>query len=199
MAVAKKRKPRNTRNKVEPRIIPWIPMFISFGLGLFIMFLFHLNDNVTPTSTPKKEKMVAKVEKKPNTVEPTFEFYSLLPEMEVVVNDRPTPKVKPAQRPEKVTPDAKPKPVKKVDDTASYLLQVGSFKKLNDADGFKARLAFLGIESKVQTVTINTDNNKVTWHRVQVGPMIGRKKADTVKKQLKQNKIDSLLVRMKRS
>lgn len=199
MAVAKKRKPRNTRNKVEPKTsIPWVPMLISFIVGLFIMFLFHLNDNVTPPA-PKKDKPVVKVEKKPDTVEPTFEFYSLLPEMEVVVNDRPTPKVKPAQRPKKVTPDVKPKPVKKVDDTASYLLQVGSFKKLNDADGFKARLAFLGIESKVQTVTINTDNNKVTWHRVQVGPMIGRKKADTVKKQLKQNKIDSLLVRMKRS
>lgn len=196
MAVAKKRKPRNTRNKVEPKAsIPWVPMLISFIVGLFIMFLFHLNDNVTPPA-PKKDKPVVKVEKKPNTVEPTFEFYSLLPEMEVVVNDRPTPKVKPAQKPEKEKPNVTSNPVKKVEDTASYLLQVGSFKKLNDADGFKARLAFLGIESKVQTVTID---NKMTWHRVQVGPITGREKADLVKKQLKQNKIDSLLVRMKRS
>jgi len=55
-------------------------------------------------------------------------------------------------------------------------------------------LAFLGIESKIQKVTID---NKDTWHRIQIGPLRGREKADEVKKQLQKNKIDSLLVRVK--
>ena len=58
----------------------------------------------------------------------------------------------------------------------------------------KAKLAFLGVESRVQTVTID---NKDTWHRVQIGPVLGRDKADALQKQLKQNSIDSLLMRAK--
>jgi cell division protein FtsN len=52
----------------------------------------------------------------------------------------------------------------------------------------------LGIESKVQTVTIDS---KETWHRVQVGPIAGRDKADALQKQLRENDIDSLLMRAK--
>lgn len=178
---------RNTRNKEQKKTVPWGPMFISFAVGLFAMFLIHLNDNVEPQLQEKNKKPI-KIEKKSKAVEPTFEFYSLLPEMEVVVNDRPK---KTSSKPVK---NVKAEAVVKIDDNARYLLQVGSFRKLADADGFKARLAFLGIESKVQTVTID---NKDTWHRVQVGPIVGREKADSVKLQLKQNKIDSLLVRIK--
>jgi cell division protein FtsN len=72
------------------------------------------------------------------------------------------------------------------------MIQVGSFKKLADADGFRAKLALLGIESKVQTVTID---NKDTWHRVQIGPIAGRNKADALQRQLQENQIDSLLLR----
>jgi len=188
MAAVKK---RNTRNKIEQRSLPWLPMFISFAVGGFVMFLIHLNENVKPIQTPDK-KEVAAVAKKPKGVQPTFEFYSLLPEVEVVVND--LPKRQTSKPSNTVKPSVKPKPIKEVGDASPYLLQVGSFRKFEDAEGFKARLAFLGIESKVQTVTID---NKVTWHRVQVGPIKGRENADTVKKQLKQNKIDSLLVRIK--
>ncbi len=163
-------------------------MLISFLVGLFVMFLVHLNDNVTPEQGSNKTAKTP-VEKKSKGVEPTFEFYSLLPEMEVVV-ERP-------KRAVVISPIQQKTPTDNVDNSKSeirYLLQVGSFRKSADADAYKAKLAFLGIESKVQTVTID---NKDTWHRVQVGPIIGRKKADAVKSQLLKNKIDSLLVRAK--
>ena len=89
------------------------------------------------------------------------------------------------------SPPQKTASVKSVD-KVSYLIQVGSFKNAKDADGFKARLALLGIESKVQTVTID---NTATWHRVQVGPIVGRDKVDQLQRQLKKNSIDSLLMR----
>jgi cell division protein FtsN len=110
--------------------------------------------------------------------------------MEVVVDKPKSPK-----RDIVTSPASKDdKPSSKQLDKSRYLLQVGSFKSAADADAHRAKLAFLGIESKVQTVTID---NKDTWHRVQVGPIVGRVEADKVKKQLQSNNIDSLLVRTK--
>lgn len=162
-------------------------MFISFAVGAFVMFLFHLNDAVPVDEKPTKAaKTVAN--KKSKVIEPTFDFYTLLPEMEVVVDSQ-------KQVPQKqivTSPPQKTASVAKKVNQESYMIQVGSFKKAEDADGFRARLALLGIESKVQTVTID---NKDTWHRVQVGPISGRDSADKLQKQLKQNSIDSLLMR----
>ncbi len=179
---------RNTRNPAPKKAMPWGPMFLSFAVGAFIMFLLHIKDNPTDT-TPEKKAIEKKVSKKNNGVEPTFEFYTLLPEMEVVVE----PPKKP--QPEVVTLPTTPiVNTEQTVDKVSYLLQVGSFRKAADADAYKAKLAFLGVESRVQTVTID---NKDTWHRVQIGPVIGRDKADALQKQLKQNSIDSLLMRAK--
>ncbi len=183
---------KNARN-TEKKSLPLGPMIISFLVGAFIMFLLHLNNNVTPDTNSDNQgdnKHVAKSK----TIEPTFDFYTLLPEMETVVDTPKPPKKAIVTSPsEKV---AKQTRVETKKDSVSYLLQVGSFKNSKDADGFKARLAFLGIESKVQSVTID---NKDTWHRVQVGPIQGRAQADTLQNQLKQNNIDSLLMRAKHS
>lgn len=174
--MAAKRKNQNQRS------LPWGPMLISFAVGLFIMFLVNLEDNVPVEKNTKKAAT-----QNENTIEPTFDFYTLLPEMEVVV-DTPKQVDKKAivtSPPQTGTTD---KPKNKV----SYILQVGSFKNAEDADSFRARLALLGIESKVQKVTID---NKDTWHRVQLGPVSGRDVADKLQRQLKQNNIDSLLMR----
>jgi len=114
-----------------------------------------------------------------------------LPEMEVIVDNDSN-----KQNNKTIVTSPPQEAVEKANtaEKVSFLLQVGSFKKVSDADGFRAKLAFLGIESKVQTVTID---NKDTWHRVQVGPILGREKADAVQKQLRQNDIDSLLMRAK--
>jgi cell division protein FtsN len=188
---------RNSRNSAPKKSMPWGPMFLSFAVGAFIMFLLHIKDNPT-TVAPQNKAIEKKVAKVKNGVEPTFEFYTLLPEMEVVVE---TPK---KSEPPVVTLPTTPKTMATATtanttndqsiDKVSYLLQVGSFRKAVDADAYKAKLAFLGVESRVQTVTID---DKDTWHRVQVGPIIGRDKADALQKQLKQNSIDSLLMRAK--
>lgn len=184
---------RNSRNSAPKKTMPWGPMFLSFAVGAFIMFLLHIKDN--PTTMPEKKAIEKKVSKNKNGVEPTFEFYTLLPEMEVVVE---TPKkTQPPVVTLPTTPTTATISATNTDqsvDKVSYLLQVGSFRKAADADAYKAKLAFLGVESRVQTVTID---NKDTWHRVQIGPVIGRDKADALQKQLKQNSIDSLLMRAK--
>ncbi len=194
---------RNTRKQSSKQggSMPWGPMLISFAVGAFVMFLLHLKENVPADKQQAKTTQQQQKQKKAS-VEPTFDFYTLLPETEVVVEKPKTI----ANQPQKPIVSSPPEEVSAAPeqtqqaateapaDAVSYMIQVGSFKKLEDADGFRARLAFLGIESKVQTVTIdNTD----TWHRVQVGPVVGRSKADALQKQLRDNDIDSLLLRAK--
>ncbi len=185
---------RNTRNKRHQpdKSIPWRTMLVSFAVGAFVMFLFHLN-RIEPTTETSKNTSTATVKKqqKQKAIEPTFDFYTLLPEMEVVVDEPQQSQSKkivsaPAQHDEQ-------KSASQVDKTR-YILQVGSFRKAQDADSFRARLALLGIESKVQTVTID---NKDTWHRVQVGPITGQSNVEQMQRKLKQNSIDALLMRAK--
>lgn len=199
---------RNTRKPTPKQggSMPWGPMLISFAVGAFVMFLLHLKDNVP---ADQQQAKTTQQQQKRAGVEPTFDFYTLLPETEVVV-EKPKPIANQPQKPIVSSPPEDmaepPQPLNETPqqtqqaaveqpvDAVTYMIQVGSFKKLEDADGFRARLAFLGIESKVQTVTIdNTD----TWHRVQVGPVAGREKADALQKQLRDNNIDSLLLRAK--
>lgn len=192
---------RNTRKQSSKQggSMPWGPMLISFAVGAFVMFLLHLKENVP---ADQQQAKTTQQQPKKSSVEPTFDFYTLLPETEVVV-EKPKTIANQPQKPIVSSPpeeiSAAPEQTQQAaaeppTDAVSYMIQVGSFKKLEDADGFRARLAFLGIESKVQTVTIdNTD----TWHRVQVGPVVGRSKADALQKQLRDNDIDSLLLRAK--
>lgn len=179
----------NKRKYQQPKTLLWAPACIGFVAGMLVMFL-HLKYNIVAPDQHKAA--VSNAENKSTTPAPVFDFYTMLPETEVVVE---VPKKihqaivtsPPLQQPKQATTG---KPIAKT----SYLLQAGSFKNLPDADGFKARLALLGIESKIQTVTID---NKDTWHRVQVGPIIGRDQASTLQQQLRQTGIDTLLMRAK--
>jgi len=183
---------RNTRNQLpEKKSLPLGPMLLSFAVGAFAMFLIHIKANVPAEQGSIKEDIKKQVEEKSKVVEPTFDFYTLLPEMEVVVEEQKKPQ-KPIVTSSTTSEKPKPQNKPKID----YLLQVGSFKKMADADAFRAKLAFLGVESKIQKVSIDS---KETWHRVMVGPVVGLDEANALQKQLKDNKIDSLIMRAKQS
>ena len=189
---------KNTRNNNQSKSIPWGPMLLSFAVGAFVMFLIHLKDNVPADNGEKTAKKIEKSHKK--GVEPKFDFYTLLPETEVVVDKKKSDKepivtssTEHDSSEDHQSSHASTNNNNSADQT-SYLIQVASFRNVSDADAYRAKLAFLGIESKVQTVTID---NKETWHRVQIGPIIGRTKADAIQKKLKDNNIDSLLMRSK--
>jgi cell division protein FtsN len=164
-------------------------MLLSFTVGAFAMFLIHIKANVPAEQGSVKEDIKKQVEEKSKGVEPTFDFYTLLPEMEVVVEEQRKP-----QKPIVTSSTTSEKPKAQNKPKIDYLLQVGSFKQMADADAFRAKLAFLGVESKIQKVSIDS---KETWHRVMVGPVVGLDKANALQKQLKDNKIDSLIMRAK--
>jgi cell division protein FtsN len=156
-----------------------------------------------PQPPPRSEKETAAAA----VPKPRFDFYNVLPEMEVVVTDEeverrskhgtPAPGAPVVQavppQPAALSPaPAAPAPVSGADET--LLLQVGAFKRSADADKLKAQLALLGIEAQVQNVTID---NKDAFYRVRVGPYRNVAKLKEVKDRLKQGGIEGVVVRLK--
>ena len=137
---------------------------------------------------------------------PKFEFYTLLPEQEVVVSDEdlPAPGSEPGPAPvESGTEDTQVSTaVATVEDDAPgdteaaltsghYILQVASLRSMKDADGLKAQLTLLGFRPVVQTVAINSDEK---WHRVRIGPYADRDSLEAARIRLRADGHDNPLV-----
>ncbi len=112
---------------------------------------------------------------------PRYDFFTVLPEMEVVVPEQELSR--------KAEPEHGNTSSRSQD---SYILQVGSFRHAADAEQMKAQLALLGSVASVQTVTVNSE----TWHRVRIGPFIGARKADEMRRMLSDNRIDTLVMKV---
>ncbi len=75
-----------------------------------------------------------------------------------------------------------------------YLLQVGSFRNLDDANKFRSSLLLQGFSARIESVTVRADEE---WHRVQLGPFGAEDEVRTVRTALNDQGIDSMLVRKK--
>jgi cell division protein FtsN len=135
-------------------------------------------------TTEKGGDKTTQDEAKPAT---RFDFYTLLPEREVIVpNEREA--IKPADK--QKTP-AGQTPATEADE--SLFLQVGSFRSAQEADRRRAQIILLGLEAKVESVQANGD----TWYRVQSGPFNSRDKLSKARNQLSAQGIESLLLKQK--
>ncbi|WP_395377274.1 SPOR domain-containing protein [Marinicella sp. W31] len=103
-----------------------------------------------------------------------YDFYTVLPEMEIVI-----PK------------DEINQTIERDNREFTYILQVGSFKNLADAEKLKAKIAFSGQIAHIQSI----DVNQTTWHRVRVGPFDSSRKADSVKRQLEKSNLSALMMK----
>lgn len=161
----------------------------AFAMGLVWLKLGpDLAAGRVPGLTP--ESATATEAKRKSVPKPEFEFYTILPEMEVVIPDEeilpPRPSKPIAEQPQQTQTQAASK--------AAYVLQMGSFRKFVDADRMKARLALIGIEAEIQQVSIN---NKDTYHRVRSGPYTSQSQLNRVRKLAKDNNISTLVVKLK--
>jgi cell division protein FtsN len=104
--------------------------------------------------------------------EPRYDFYTILPQAEVVVPDY---EIKTRVREELV---GKTK-------TAKYMMQAGSFRETAEAERHKAKLALLGIESRIEAAKVGN----VIWYRVKVGPYDNSSSVATIKDLLVKNGI----------
>ena len=192
-----KHRTSSPRRRRKRKSLPgWLWLLAGLAIGLFVAFLFYLQQRpdesmqaevtVPPKSiqplprgqdTRDVRKPTAKI---PPPPKPRFDFYTILPEMEVPVPD------------DEITGKAQ-EGVPQVEAPGTYLLQAGSFRTREQADQLKARLALLGLQSEIQTVTIN---NQETWHRVRVGPFTDLDALNSARARLKENQLEAILLRV---
>ncbi len=67
-----------------------------------------------------------------------------------------------------------------------YKMQCGSFKKQSQAESLKAKMAFAGIESQIQTA----HGKSSTWYKVVLGPYTRKRAAEQDKHKLRKNNIN---------
>ena len=227
--MARDYKNRAQRRKKPAAVSPWIGVIGGLLIGLFVAFLVFIKMQAEPeqadytaeTLLPLAETVqqdVRDVHKDskdaiPPPPKPIFNFYTLLPEMEVVIPEeeiseglkQPTPPVRMAAPVEEAKPAVAAKPPKPVvpavatttkqakPPAGSYYLQVGSFKNGTQAERFRAELALQGMQTNIQTVTIN---NKDTYHRVRVGPFYSFDALDKTRQKLKKKGIESTPIKI---
>ncbi len=190
---------RNAAYKPKTKIPGWLTFSAGLAIGLFAAFLFYLKQQsahgpVTsaPTTAAPSAPAPQTDAKDTGTPPPRFDFYTILPEQEVIIPDQEKP---PKSKPETNKP---PPPVSVATLTTgkkgNYMVQVGAFKKAEEADRLRAALALLGIESAVQVVRIGDSDS---FHRVRVGPFDDLDRANRTRSKLKQNKYDSILLQVK--
>lgn len=100
---------------------------------------------------------------------PTFEFYTLLPESEVVAPQIEEMPSEPSNdvAADLVESDSAVQASQKPNRGNSYMLQAASFRQAADAQRLADRLKDFGLIAKITKVLAHGDQ---TWHRVQVGP-----------------------------
>ena len=161
----------------------WAYLLAGVAMGLFIAFLVYLKN--------LPEQDTATVKAKPGQQDtPKFDFYTILPELEVVIPDTETDKIadKPKQNEDRKNTSA---PAKLADDE-NFVLQVGSFKDVQQADKLKASLALIGLEAHIQKIKVDSS----TWHRVRLGPFTDRKLLNSVKQRLKENRLHAITLKV---
>jgi len=152
-------------------------------------------------------------------VKPKYDFYTLLPESEVIVPPEAVPEKTPPVPAQPVPPPTKPvtaeeaakidtaraqaalsgqtpppaPPVLKPAATTQYFLQAGSFRKQADADKVRAQIILLGQAVKVESGTVKEE----TWYRVLVGPFSNREQLTVAQKQLGGAGFNNLLLQQR--
>jgi cell division protein FtsN len=227
LAAKKKPAPKRgaSRNQAPAKqpIPGWMWLAIGLTIGAFVVFLMKLepgNEEVKRTK-PEQQKAAKAAEANKTApspqqpVKPKYDFYTLLPESEVIVPPEAVPEKTPpvpAQPP--VTPAEAAKidtaraqaalmgqtpppapPVIKPAATTQFFLQAGSFRKQADADKVRAQIILLGQAVKVESGTVKEE----TWYRVLVGPFSNREQLTVAQKQLAGSGFSNLLLQQRQT
>lgn len=164
-------------------------LLIGLGLALGVAIFVNTMPNPfshrgkTPETAPAAPAPIPQKPQKPaaestTSDKPRFDFYTILPGKEDTVTD-------------KDLKQAAKSPAASGND--QYFLQVGAFRTASEADNIKAKLALIGVEATIQTVSLP---DKGLWHRVRVGPYGNADDLSRARSLLTQNGIDATLVRV---
>jgi cell division protein FtsN len=184
--VRRKVSKRKTRSRNQSSNIGWLWMFFGLAIGLSVAAAIYVSDRKSKTNEtapePAAEKTSQpkeKVKSRRPTPEDRFDFYDMLPNFEVIIPEEDLD----------ARPDVEPAPVAS---PGLYVLQAGSFSNYADADRMKARLALLGIVSRIQKVSVD-DND---YHRVRIGPVQSLDELNILRGQLRDARIEVMVIRV---
>jgi cell division protein FtsN len=228
LAVKKKPAPKRGASRYQaPAKTPipgWVWMAIGLTVGAFVVFLMKLEpgsgDDIKRVKAEAKAAKIAEANKTPPSptapVKPKYDFYTLLPESEVIVPNEAVPeKTPPVVAPSTpVTPEVAAKidtaraqaalsgltpppapPVTKPAAVTTFFLQAGSFRKQADAEKVRAQIILLGQAATVESGTVKDE----TWYRVLVGPFSNREQLTTAQKQLAGGGFSNLLLQQRQA
>lgn len=185
MAIKKSR--QATRGKHGNPLPAWVWMAVGMVFGVVLMLVVVGKDwtgmfdrkampRPNPQATSPGDADLPLAADRTDTAKPnkpTYDFYTTLPEKEVVIPDAELSARARAEQAAKIAQAQKPATTPAPGTTPSastgpsrYMLQAGSFPDMKSADEVKAKLALLGFSAQVQTVTVDGR----TWNRVRMGP-----------------------------
>lgn len=162
------------RKSADHRVPGWVWLFTGVMLGAFVMFLVNLSkvDEREDTTLGSQSKQAPKQKEK----ERTFDFYTLLKETEVPVDNSVAEDYEPVKNANGVQKE--------------YLLQVASFTELQDAEQLRAELILLNLQAHIEQANIR-DGEK--WHRVIVGPFADRSQFAKARSTLISNRYEAMV------
>lgn len=179
---------RNSQESSGVGLFKWMLITaLVIGFAVFLVYLkspglqksapalvAQSQETVTPTKAGKtetsKKASADAVQKDQKPQPPQFDFYTILPKKEMIVPDH---EIKTRTREEQIGKNKK----------ASYVIQAGSSQDFKDADQLKAKLALMGIESKIQKAKVENS----IWYRVKIGPYSQMGSVNTIMSRLKKN------------
>lgn len=180
----------------EKSTSPIVYLAAGLVIGLFVAFLLFLSQQQSEPVSLKdsiakaaKDAREVREQEESDPTDSSFDFYEMLPELEVSVGEEGTVTAKPkrpappaqdtASEPsESVRTQSAPAPVS----SGTIYLQVGAYSKFESADQQKAGLLLQNWPTKVQSAT-KDDGRKI--YRVFVGPYSEGASLDSAERQLK--------------
>jgi cell division protein FtsN len=208
----------------------WVWLACGLLIGAFVVFLMKLEpgrdevkrvkqESTRPATNPQAKSTSNTPTPNAAASKPKYDFYTLLPESEVIVPQSALPEKPaaaltpeelakadaaralaalsgqtPAPLPASSTSTATPPPsIATAPVTTQFFLQAGSFRKQADADKVRAQIILLGQSVQVESGTVRDE----TWYRVLAGPFANREQLAQAQKTLAAGGFSNLLLQQR--
>ena len=214
---------RKTPSKPRAGLPGWLWGLAGLVAGFFLAQYVQESAPPMPATVLSKpdaanqDREQAKGEDDADSAMPTFEFYTLLPESEVVAPQQ-SKVTAPKPPPQAPANDDKPQEAATIDPIAAqlarqeaakanraasatkadgyrYMLQAASFRSTDDAARMASRLKDFGLLARITQVKGGDGN---TWHRVQVGPYTDTAELNRAQDLMVAQGIEPLMIRLQR-
>ena len=121
----------------------------------------------------------------------TFEYDSILPEIEVVIPNKFVETLRSVLPQDQGVEEAPDAPTEAKQNAETYYIQAGSFRERNDAERMRAQLLLLNLDAAIQAATINNTQ----YYRVRIGPLLDYPSFDKSRARLEKNNIQYIVLK----